>query len=200
MGNGTFPNNRLFSRKAVAALRSAPIDKLRPIFANVIYFAELHPMKVRLGLFAPLMRAGSTSVQRSMVRRGGLGHYSEFRSRETLLRSLPSTEKCSLFVRIFLPNAQPTSRSGTISLQVPPTQNRRADHPLGCSALLWCAGGDLNPHAFRHMHLKHACLPVPPPARAKLQKPTCRPPWLLPERWERELFQRGPGRVSPPEP
>ena len=22
--------------------------------------------------------------------------------------------------------------------------------------------GDLNPHAFRHMSLKHACLPIPP--------------------------------------
>lgn len=29
----------------------------------------------------------------------------------------------------------------------------------------WCAGGDLNPHAVKHMPLKHACLPVPPPAR-----------------------------------
>lgn len=28
----------------------------------------------------------------------------------------------------------------------------------------WCARGDLNPHAVKHMHLKHACLPVPPPA------------------------------------
>lgn len=23
----------------------------------------------------------------------------------------------------------------------------------------WCAKGDLNPHTFRHMHLKHTCLP-----------------------------------------
>ncbi len=29
----------------------------------------------------------------------------------------------------------------------------------------WCSGRDLNPHAFRHMPLKHACLPIPPPER-----------------------------------
>ena len=28
----------------------------------------------------------------------------------------------------------------------------------------WCAEGDSNPHARRHMHLKHACLPIPPSA------------------------------------
>ncbi len=28
-----------------------------------------------------------------------------------------------------------------------------------------CAGRELNPHAFRHMALNHACLPIPAPAR-----------------------------------
>ena len=28
-----------------------------------------------------------------------------------------------------------------------------------------CAGRDLNPHAFRHMALNHACLPIPAPAQ-----------------------------------
>ena len=27
-----------------------------------------------------------------------------------------------------------------------------------------CAGGELNPHALRHMALNHACLPIPAPA------------------------------------
>ena len=53
---------------AVEALKTASVEKQRPIFANVIHFAELHPMKVRLGLYAPLMRAGSTSVQRTAWR------------------------------------------------------------------------------------------------------------------------------------
>ncbi len=28
----------------------------------------------------------------------------------------------------------------------------------------WCEGGDLNPHAIRHTHLKRACLPIPAPS------------------------------------
>jgi hypothetical protein len=31
-------------------------------------------------------------------------------------------------------------------------------------AALSCAGGELNPHALRHMALNHACLPIPAPA------------------------------------
>lgn len=54
--------------EAVAALRTVPIEKQRPIFANVIHFAELRPMKVRLGLYAPLMRAGSTSIRNTARR------------------------------------------------------------------------------------------------------------------------------------
>ena len=30
---------------------------------------------------------------------------------------------------------------------------------------IWCGEGELNPHALRHMPLKHACLPVPPSPR-----------------------------------
>lgn len=56
-------------QEAVEALQTAPIGKQRPIFANVIHFAELHPTKVRLGLYAPLaMRAGSTTVQNNARR------------------------------------------------------------------------------------------------------------------------------------
>jgi hypothetical protein len=28
----------------------------------------------------------------------------------------------------------------------------------------WCAGGDSNPHVFRHWNLNPARLPIPPPA------------------------------------
>ncbi len=49
---------------AVSSLQTAPKDKQRPIFANVIHFAELHPIRVRLGLYAPLMRSGSTRVRK----------------------------------------------------------------------------------------------------------------------------------------
>lgn len=48
---------------AVAALETAPATKQRAIFNNVIQFAELHPTKVRLGIYAPLATlARSTSV------------------------------------------------------------------------------------------------------------------------------------------
>jgi hypothetical protein len=33
------------------------------------------------------------------------------------------------------------------------------------SGLCVCAGGELNPHALRHMALNHACLPIPAPAQ-----------------------------------
>jgi site-specific DNA recombinase len=55
-------------REAIERLETAPVAKQRPIFANVIDFAELHPTKVRLGLYAPLMPAGSTSVHKSARR------------------------------------------------------------------------------------------------------------------------------------
>lgn len=48
---------------AVEALETAPATKQRAIFNNVIQFAELHPKKVRLGVYAPLVTlARSTSV------------------------------------------------------------------------------------------------------------------------------------------
>lgn len=31
----------------------------------------------------------------------------------------------------------------------------------------WCSGGDSNPHAVKHRLLRPACLPVPPPERAR---------------------------------
>ncbi len=53
--------NRL--ERALKALESAPKENQRAIFANVIEFAEMHPMKVRLGLYAPteLLRAVANS-------------------------------------------------------------------------------------------------------------------------------------------
>jgi site-specific DNA recombinase len=65
-------------RRTIANLEKAPVEDQRPIFSNLIQFAELHPTKVRLGVFAPVQdrersleslntrsnpqRAGSTSV------------------------------------------------------------------------------------------------------------------------------------------
>ena len=56
-------------KAAVGALENCPASKQRPIFANVIQFAEIYPTKVRLGLYAPLAsRARSTSVHQTARR------------------------------------------------------------------------------------------------------------------------------------
>ncbi len=53
-------------KASLAALEIAPVNKQRPIYANVIDFAELHPMKVKLGIYAPLAsRARSTTVHQT---------------------------------------------------------------------------------------------------------------------------------------
>ena len=43
-------------------------------------------------------------------------------------------------------------------------------------AAFQCAGGELNPHALRHMALNHACLPIPAPAQLRRYY---NPLWLL---------------------
>ena len=46
-------------RTALSTLRTLPEDKRRPIYASVLKFAEIHPEKVRLGIYAPAMAAGA---------------------------------------------------------------------------------------------------------------------------------------------
>lgn len=72
---------------AVEALETAPATKQRAIYNNVIQFAELHPRKVKLGVYAPLATlARSTSVQN--------GGESEIRTREGL-SPLHAFQACS---------------------------------------------------------------------------------------------------------
>jgi len=40
-------------RRTVQNLEKAPAEDQRPVFANLIKFAELHPTKVRLGSMPP---------------------------------------------------------------------------------------------------------------------------------------------------
>lgn len=47
-------------RRTIANLEKTPTEEQRPIFSNLIKFAELHPTKVRLGLYAPALRATGT--------------------------------------------------------------------------------------------------------------------------------------------
>jgi hypothetical protein len=41
----------------------------------------------------------------------------------------------------------------------------RLKRKAAVKAAFVCAGGELNPHALRHMALNHACLPIPAPAQ-----------------------------------
>jgi hypothetical protein len=40
-------------KAALAILRTAPEEKRRPIYASVFKFAEIHPTRVKLGIYAP---------------------------------------------------------------------------------------------------------------------------------------------------
>lgn len=61
-------NELLFRvRRAINNLEKAPVENRRPIFSNLIKFAELYPTKIRLGVYAPtdssnLRRVGSCTV------------------------------------------------------------------------------------------------------------------------------------------
>lgn len=43
--------------------------------------------------------------------------------------------------------------------------NTQVVENIGNAFFKWCACADLNRDVFRHMPLKHTCLPIPPQAR-----------------------------------
>ncbi len=49
-------------RRTIANLEKVPVENRRPIYSNLIEFAELHPTKIKLGVYAPLVREGSCNV------------------------------------------------------------------------------------------------------------------------------------------
>ena len=49
-------------RRAVKNLEMAPVEERRPIFENLIKFAEVFPKKLKLGVYAPTTRGGSCTV------------------------------------------------------------------------------------------------------------------------------------------
>lgn len=48
-------------KRSIQNLDKAPIEKRRGIYANLIKFAEIHPLKVKIGIYAPVVTS-STSV------------------------------------------------------------------------------------------------------------------------------------------
>lgn len=50
-------------KRAINNLEKTPIEDRRPIYSNLIKFAELYPTKIRLGVYTPAVkRAGSCTV------------------------------------------------------------------------------------------------------------------------------------------
>ncbi len=44
-------------RRTIERLDTAPVEKQRPIFSNLIKFVEIHPMKIKIGMYAPKKEA-----------------------------------------------------------------------------------------------------------------------------------------------
>ena len=49
-------------KRAIANLEEAPVEDRRPIYSNLIKFAELYPTKIRLGVYAPAMPAAASDA------------------------------------------------------------------------------------------------------------------------------------------
>lgn len=52
--------------RTIASLERAPVEKRRPIYANVLKFAELYPTKTRVAVFAPTRGEGGAVVPLGM--------------------------------------------------------------------------------------------------------------------------------------
>ncbi len=46
-------------RKTIERLDTTPAEKQRPIFGNLIKFVEIHPMKIKMGIYAPIKATGT---------------------------------------------------------------------------------------------------------------------------------------------
>lgn len=49
----------LVERSTIERLDLAPAEKQRPIFGNLIKFVEIHPMKIKMGIYAPVKATGT---------------------------------------------------------------------------------------------------------------------------------------------
>lgn len=48
-------------KRSIQNLEKTPVEKRRGIYSNIIKFAEIHPLKVKIGIYAPVVTS-STSV------------------------------------------------------------------------------------------------------------------------------------------
>ncbi len=63
LSKGSIDKTELLFRvkRAIATLEKAPVEDRRPIYSNLIKFAELYPTKIRLGVYAPAASAAAIS-------------------------------------------------------------------------------------------------------------------------------------------
>ena len=45
--------------RTIERLDTAPLEKQRPILGNLIKFIEIHPLKIKIGMFAPVQATGT---------------------------------------------------------------------------------------------------------------------------------------------
>jgi hypothetical protein len=59
--SGSVDKNELLFRikRVINSLEKTPVEDRRPIYSNLIKFAELHPTKIRMGVYAPTARTAS---------------------------------------------------------------------------------------------------------------------------------------------
>ena len=78
--------------RTLKLLDVAPKENQRDIFSNVIQFAEIHPMKVRLGLYAPTGPLGPDIENPNQQKLTGTDSYLNFSASSTNVRSGASEE------------------------------------------------------------------------------------------------------------
>ncbi len=48
---------KIANQRTIERLNAALVEKQRPIFSNLIKFVEIHPMKIKIGMYAPAKEA-----------------------------------------------------------------------------------------------------------------------------------------------
>lgn len=62
-------------QSAIQRIESLAIDRRRPIYTNLIKFVELHPTKIRIGVFAPTASTPDENFKATGTDGGGLGGF-----------------------------------------------------------------------------------------------------------------------------
>ncbi len=64
--------------RTIARLEETPVENRRPLYSNLIEFAEIHPTKIRVGLLAPTFGSNPNNIQTKATGTNGSGGGSYF--------------------------------------------------------------------------------------------------------------------------